>query len=75
MPRATSRRRPPGTGHASAGGPQQAPDRLECRILRVPGGHVVCVLPVESDPDLFDAPAIAGSDAVRPVRDTVRMDQ
>lgn len=30
---------------------------LECRILRVPGGHVVCVLPVESDPELFDAQA------------------
>lgn len=30
---------------------------LECRILRVPGGHVVCVLPVESDPELFAAQA------------------
>jgi Glyoxalase-like domain len=26
-----------------------------CRILRVPGGHLVCVLPVESAPDVFDA--------------------
>jgi hypothetical protein len=30
---------------------------LECRILRVPGGQVVCVLPVESDPELFRAHA------------------
>jgi hypothetical protein len=30
---------------------------LECRILRVPGGQVVCVLPVESAPELFDAQA------------------
>lgn len=25
----------------------------ECRVLRAPGGHLICVLPVESDPDLF----------------------
>jgi hypothetical protein len=30
---------------------------LECHILRVPGGHVVCVLPVESDPAHFEAQA------------------
>ena len=30
---------------------------LECRVLRVPGGHLVCVLPVESDPELFAAQA------------------
>jgi glyoxalase superfamily protein len=29
----------------------------ECRVLRTPGGHVVCVLPVESDPALFEAQA------------------
>jgi hypothetical protein len=29
----------------------------ECRILRAPGGHLLCVLPVESDPDLFKAQA------------------
>ncbi|WP_091609667.1 VOC family protein [Micromonospora mirobrigensis] len=29
----------------------------ECRVLRVPGGHLVCVLPVESDRELFDAQA------------------
>ncbi|MFI5484695.1 MULTISPECIES: VOC family protein [Micromonospora] len=29
----------------------------ECRVLRVPGGHLVCVLPVESPPEVFDAQA------------------
>ena len=27
---------------------------LECRILRVPGGHLVCVIPLHSDPGLFE---------------------
>ena len=26
---------------------------LECRILRVPGGHVVCVIPLHSDLETF----------------------
>jgi predicted enzyme related to lactoylglutathione lyase len=26
---------------------------LDCRTLRVPGGHLVCVIPVYSDPDEF----------------------
>ena len=30
---------------------------LECRTLRVPGGHLVCVIPVHSDPDEFTAAA------------------
>ena len=29
----------------------------ECRVLRAPGGHLLCVLPVESAPELFDAEA------------------
>lgn len=29
----------------------------ECRVLRVPGGHLVCVLPVESDREVFEAQA------------------
>ncbi|MGW3347400.1 VOC family protein [Nonomuraea rubra] len=29
----------------------------ECRILRAPGGHLMCVLPVESDPAVFEAEA------------------
>ena len=27
---------------------------LECRTLRVPGGHLVCVIPRHSDPETFD---------------------
>ncbi|CAM5259695.1 hypothetical protein SALBM311S_05151 [Streptomyces alboniger] len=30
---------------------------LECRVLRAPGGHLLCVLPVHSDPDVFQAQA------------------
>jgi hypothetical protein len=30
---------------------------LECRVLRAPGGHLLCVLPVESDPDVFKSQA------------------
>jgi hypothetical protein len=26
---------------------------LECRTLRAPGGHVLCVIPCHSDPDTF----------------------
>jgi hypothetical protein len=26
---------------------------LDCRTLRVPGGHLVCVIPVHSDPEEF----------------------
>ncbi|MFJ6597185.1 VOC family protein [Streptomyces violaceusniger] len=29
----------------------------ECRVLRVPGGHLMCVLPLESDPETFRAQA------------------
>jgi glyoxalase superfamily protein len=31
--------------------------RLDCHTLRAPGGHLVCVVPVESDHELF----VAGS--------------
>ena len=27
---------------------------LDCRTLRAPGGHLVCVIPRHSDPDTFD---------------------
>jgi Glyoxalase-like domain len=27
---------------------------LECRSLRAPGGHIVCVIPRHSDPDTFE---------------------
>ena len=30
---------------------------LECRVLRAPGGHLLCVLPVESAPEIFGAQA------------------
>jgi len=30
---------------------------LDCRTLQVPGGHLVCVIPVHSDPDDFVAQA------------------
>ncbi|MFI5885210.1 VOC family protein [Streptomyces sp. NPDC051554] len=30
---------------------------LECRVLRAPGGHLLCVLPVHSDPEVFNARA------------------
>ncbi|MEV4621100.1 VOC family protein [Asanoa sp. NPDC049573] len=26
---------------------------LECRTLRAPGGHLICVIPCHSDPELF----------------------
>jgi hypothetical protein len=29
----------------------------ECHTLRAPGGHILCVLPVESDPAQFAATA------------------
>jgi hypothetical protein len=45
------------TARLLALGAEQIGRWLECRILRVPGGQVVCVLPVESDPALFDAQA------------------
>ncbi|GAA3625929.1 VOC family protein [Nonomuraea rosea] len=30
---------------------------LECRVLRAPGGHLMCVLPVESEREVFEAEA------------------
>jgi len=26
---------------------------LDCHVLRAPGGHLLCVIPVHSDPELF----------------------
>ncbi len=45
------------TARLLALGATQVARWLECRILRVPGGHLVCVLPVHSAPDLFEAKA------------------
>ena len=30
---------------------------LDCHVLRAPGGHLLCVIPVHSLPELFDAQA------------------
>jgi len=30
---------------------------LDCHIMRAPGGHILCVVPVHSDPELFAAQA------------------
>ncbi|MEW1829149.1 VOC family protein [Streptomyces sp. NPDC088196] len=30
---------------------------LECRVLRAPGGHLLCVLPVHSTPEVFNTQA------------------
>ncbi|TDB78258.1 VOC family protein [Micromonospora sp. KC723] len=30
---------------------------LECHVLRAPGGHLLCVIPVHSDREVFDAGA------------------
>ncbi|WP_330269852.1 VOC family protein [Streptomyces griseorubiginosus] len=38
-------------------GAEQVSQWQECRVLRVPGGHLMCVLPVESDPATFRAQA------------------
>ncbi|MEV2216343.1 VOC family protein [Streptomyces sp. NPDC050997] len=38
-------------------GATQVTQWLECRVLRAPGGHLLCVLPVDSDPDVFQAEA------------------
>ncbi|MDG4791613.1 VOC family protein [Micromonospora sp. WMMD1102] len=29
----------------------------ECHVLRAPGGHLLCVIPVQSDPEVFRAEA------------------
>jgi hypothetical protein len=38
-------------------GAEQISQWLECHVLRVPGGHLVCVVPVDSDPEVFQAQA------------------
>lgn len=30
---------------------------LDCHVLRAPGGHLLCVIPMASDPELFAATA------------------
>jgi hypothetical protein len=38
-------------------GATQISQWLECRVLRAPGGHLICVLPVHSDPEIFKTKA------------------
>ncbi|MFG2134685.1 VOC family protein [Streptomyces sp. NPDC048751] len=45
------------TARLIALGAEQISQWQECCVLRVPGGHLLCVLPVESDPDTFRAQA------------------
>ena len=45
------------TARLLALGATQVSQWLECRVLRAPGGHLLCVLPVHSDPEVFEADA------------------
>ncbi|WCN03005.1 VOC family protein [Streptomyces sp. M92] len=45
------------TARLTALGAEQVSQWEECRVLRVPGGHLVCVLPVESAREVFAARA------------------
>ena len=38
-------------------GAVQVSQWLECHVLRAPGGHLLCVIPVHSDPGAFKAQA------------------
>jgi hypothetical protein len=38
-------------------GATQISQWLECRVLRAPGGHLICVLPVHSDLEVFKTQA------------------
>ena len=45
------------TARLLALGAVQVAQWLECHVLRAPGGHLVCVIPVHSDPGEFKAQA------------------
>ena len=45
------------TARLLALGAVQVSQWLECHVLRAPGGHLVCVIPVHSDPGAFKAQA------------------
>lgn len=45
------------TARLVALGATQVARWMECRVLRAPGGHLLCVLPVESDTKVFEAGA------------------
>lgn len=41
------------TARLVALGATQVAQWLECRVLRAPGGHLLCVIPVHSAPEVF----------------------
>ena len=45
------------TARLRALGAVQVSQWLQCRVLRAPGGHLLCVIPVHSDPEAFKAQA------------------
>jgi hypothetical protein len=45
------------TARLLALGAVQVSQWLECHVLRAPGGHLLCVIPVHSDPTAFKAQA------------------
>ena len=45
------------TARLLALGAVQVSQWLECQVLRAPGGHLLCVIPVHSDPGAFKAQA------------------
>ena len=45
------------TARLLALGAVQVSQWLECHVLRAPGGHLLCVIPVHSDPAAFKAQA------------------
>ena len=45
------------TARLLALGAVQVSQWLECHVLRAPGGHLLCVIPVHSDPGEFKAQA------------------
>jgi hypothetical protein len=45
------------TARLLALGAVQVSQWLECHVLRAPGGHLLCVIPVHSDPGAFKADA------------------
>ena len=42
---------------SAALGAVQVSQWLECHVLRAPGGHLLCVIPVHSEPGAFKAQA------------------
>lgn len=48
---------PAETARLTALGAVEVSRWLECQVLRAPGGHLLCVIPVHSDPEVFAAQA------------------